>query len=76
MTSPTIQEVLERDGIDLVNAIGEAETAVSHLRRLMTAIDEGKAKEVDIARFVTRSRSALCDAIVSLGKTNFIHTNL
>ncbi len=71
MTTPTAQEVLDRDGIDLVIAIAEAETAVSHLRRLQSAIDAGSAKEVDVARFVSRSRSALCDAIVSLGKTNF-----
>lgn len=67
----TAQQVLDRDGIDLVIALNEAETAVSHLRRLQAAIEAGKAQEIDIARFVARSRSALCDSIVSLGKTNF-----
>ena len=76
MTNPTVQDVLDRDGVDLAIAINEAETAVSHLRRLVAAIDAGKAQEVDIASFVARSRSALCDAIVSLGKTNFIHADL
>lgn len=70
------KDALDRDGIDLVIAIAEAETAVSHLRRLQAAIDAGSAQEVDVARFVARSRSALCDAIVCLGKTNFISTDL
>lgn len=66
-TDLSAQDILDRDRIDLANAIGEAETAVSHLRRLQAAVEAGKAHEKDVAIFVSRSRSALCDAIVHLG---------
>lgn len=67
MSALSAKEVLNRDRIDLANALSEAETAANHLRRLQAAVDLGKAQEGDVARFVARARKALCDAIVHLG---------
>lgn len=48
--------------IDLANALGEAQTAVSHLKRIMTALEDGRASEQDIINFTSRALYALSDA--------------
>lgn len=48
--------------IDLAHALGEAQTAVSHLKRIMAAVEEGRALEQDVIRFVSRTLYALSDA--------------